>query len=756
MSLSFRFLWLVAIALIAGPAAALTPPPRGADWDEANARIFLQNEVTRVDITILPEDFQFFLDNVQTEEFRPATVRWRNSVLDETVDQVAFSIRGNTSRNSARKSWKLEFRKIVADRTFHGLEEANLNGSNNDPSLIRTMLAWELIRRMRLPASRTHLVALYINGTFWSLQTHVEHIDEEFAEARFGEKEGNLWKCLYGGARADLNPVPGEDYAGYAGGSVYSERNNDDNPARNYSDLADFIRFIDQATDQQFLEGLEYHLDTDGFLRHLASDVALGSWDNYWYGSNNYYLYHMDLAGRFVWIPYDYDNSFGIDFFNTNWSTRNFDGWGNGGYGTQPAPLVDRVFEHSEWRRQYRRYLAQAATILEDPAFQAKATTWFNLVTPYMNGTIESGGVVGNQPYLSQATTRPTTWNGSGADDGHRIGVLPYITARASSLRSQLAGISTPALPTVRINEVQASNRATIEDQPGEFDDWIELHNFGATPVDVSGMHLSDDVTSPTLYQLPSGTVIPAGGFLLVWADDQPLQGGLHAPFRLDAAGEHLGLFHTTASGRVLIDDFAYPAVPTDDTYGRYPDSSDTTQILQKPTPGAPNDNTEEQTGEPRTPPRLFINEFMASNTSTITNPASGGFDDWVEIYNDEPTAVDMSGMGLTDALANTTKWLFPAGTTIPAKGFLLVWCDDAAATGLHASFRLSKGGEALGLFDNEENQRQLIHSFTFGAQTDNVTQGFRPDGQGNLATLPAVTPGSTNDPRTPESWMLW
>ncbi|CAN5162608.1 hypothetical protein BH09SUM1_BH09SUM1_32060 [soil metagenome] len=731
---------------------ALIPAPAGTIYDDAGANVFLPSEMSRVDVTIAPADFQYFLDNTDTEEYRTATVRWRNTRIDETLDNVAFTIRGNTSRNSSRKSWKLDFNNLVPGRKFHGLKEANLNGNPNDPSLMRAMLSFEILRRMGLPASRCHLTTFYINGDLWSIQTHVEQIDDQFTDGRFGDQAGNLYKCLNNGTRPDLSFVAAENYTEIGGGQTYRETNNEGDPLRDYSDIADFIRLLNQGTNADILENLDRHVDVDGFLRILAADVAVGSWDDYWYGSNNYYIYHMSEGNRFEWIPFDYDNSLGIDYFSTTWTTKNIDTWGNSGYGTQPAPLVNRTINQQPvWKTQYHRYLLKAAGVLEDTQLQQQARDWQSLIAPYLNGTIEDGGAVGDMPYKSNAVTSPSTWNGSGVSGAHMVGLIPFMTLRAASIRSQVSAAGAPAaLPTIRINEVMASNRATIADENGEFDDWIELHNYGASTVDVSGMYLSDDVTSPTKYMIPAGHSIPGGGFLLIWADGTPAQGDLHAPYKLDISGEHVALFHTQPQGRVLIDDMAYSAIGTDQSFGRYPDSNDHTELFHVPTPGAANDNGPGGGGtEPRTPPRLFINEFMASNVSTVANPVGGVFSDWVEVYNDEAVAVDMEDMGLTDDLTNPAKWIFPAGTMIPAKGFLLIWADDAAATGLHASWKLSKGGESLGLYDNEINQRQRIDSFSFGAQADDISQGRLPDGTGAVANLDVPSPGVSNDPNS-------
>ncbi|MCC5842396.1 MAG: lamin tail domain-containing protein, partial [Opitutales bacterium] len=72
--------------------------------------------------------------------------------------------------------------------------------------------------------------------------------------------------------------------------------------------------------------------------------------------------------------------------------------------------------------------------------------------------------------------------------------------------------------PTVRINEVMASNGTTLADDDGDFEDWIELYNYGTEPVDLSGWGLSDSYNNPFKWTFPVGTTIGAGDYLLVWA----------------------------------------------------------------------------------------------------------------------------------------------------------------------------------------------------------------------------------------------
>ncbi|MCC5805074.1 MAG: CotH kinase family protein [Opitutales bacterium] len=71
---------------------------------------------------------------------------------------------------------------------------------------------------------------------------------------------------------------------------------------------------------------------------------------------------------------------------------------------------------------------------------------------------------------------------------------------------------------TVRINEFMASNGATLADEDGDYEDWIELRNFGDAPVSLDGWGLSDNAGNPFKWVFPEGTVLEPDGFLLVWA----------------------------------------------------------------------------------------------------------------------------------------------------------------------------------------------------------------------------------------------
>lgn len=143
---------------------------------------------------------------------------------------------------------------------------------------------------------------------------------------------------------------------------------------------------------------------------------------------------------------------------------------------------------------------------------------------------------------------------------------------------------------------------------------------------------------------------------------------------------------------------------------------------------------------------QLVINEFMASNSHSIQD-AQGDYDDWIEIHNIGPDAIDMVGMCLTDDPGDWAKWQVPAGdpsiTTIPGYGYLLLWADGESEQGpLHASFKLSTSGETLGLYDV---QGRRIDSVTYGPQETDVSYGRLPDGGDQWRVLQTASPGASN-----------
>jgi hypothetical protein len=190
---------------------------------------------------------------------------------------------------------------------------------------------------------------------------------------------------------------------------------------------------------------------------------------------------------------------------------------------------------------------------------------------------------------------------------------------------------------SVFINEWMAANTSTAPFDPvdGDYEDWIELHNPGAEDVDLSGFWLTDNLTNATQYRIPDGTIIPAGGYMLVWADNEDTQtafdpdGRLHLNFGLRAQGEDIGLF--APNGFTLVDGINdFPPQTDNISQGRYPDAGPGPfPYMTNATPGRANmpDGSGGANQPPSVPPiadkHIILGETLSFNINA-TDPDPG------------------------------------------------------------------------------------------------------------------------------------
>jgi len=145
----------------------------------------------------------------------------------------------------------------------------------------------------------------------------------------------------------------------------------------------------------------------------------------------------------------------------------------------------------------------------------------------------------------------------------------------------------------------------------------------------------------------------------------------------------------------------------------------------------------------------LCINEVMAANSRAAADP-QGQYDDWVELYNGSDAAIDVAGLYLTNAPSTPTKWQIPSDipgqTTIPARGYLIIWLDnDTIDQGLHANFNLDASEDEIALFDATGETE--IDTVAFEDQIGNLSYGRSPDGSGPWKYLVEPSPGGANGP---------
>ena len=178
----------------------------------------------------------------------------------------------------------------------------------------------------------------------------------------------------------------------------------------------------------------------------------------------------------------------------------------------------------------------------------------------------------------------------------------------------------------VMINEFSAANYNAIPDNYGEYEDWIELYNAGATSVDLGGYHLSDRADDPTKYAIPAGLNIPAGGHLRFWCSGRNITAGTnyHTNFKLTQTRKKEGVYFTDPSGVHV--DYNSMAIPNQSrqSWGRTTSGAAAWSVFTNPTPGSLNGGPSylSYASKPTLSPDQGL--YAGATSVTITSPDAG------------------------------------------------------------------------------------------------------------------------------------
>lgn len=283
--------------------------------------------------------------------------------------------------------------------------------------------------------------------------------------------------------------------------------------------------------------------------------------------------------------------------------------------------------------------------------------------------------------------------------------------------------------PAVRINEVMARNVRAVPHE-GTWPDWIELYNESDRSVDLSGLRLTDNPASPGKFVFPTGTVLPAGGYLIVWAAARDGGSGLYTGFALNQEGEGVYLFDRVSRGGALLDGVSFGLQLADLSIGRVGDAG--SFVLTRPTPGTANE------AQPLGPvSALRINEWLARAQHAATS-------DFVELYNPLPLPVALGGLYLTDnPIGQPRRHRLTDLSFIAPGGFQRFWADGNPGQGAdHLSFKLSSEQGLIALLDPE---LQVLDLVSYGPQQPDISEGRVPDGGHDIRRLTLPTAGAAN-----------
>jgi hypothetical protein len=220
------------------------------------------------------------------------------------------------------------------------------------------------------------------------------------------------------------------------------------------------------------------------------------------------------------------------------------------------------------------------------------------------NDSIASDGIyTGEIPGYASGTLVRYYVQAAAANTAKSLSYLPVGAEHDVFIYTVVPNSTTANVPIV-INEVMASNATIVMDNAGEYDDWIELYNNGTSAVDLSGFYITDNPLNLAKWEMPAGTIIQPGDYLIIWADEDSSQGPFHANFKLSGIGEAIYLLDTSLA---LVDSVSWGQQTLDRGYARVPNGTGSFMI-QAPTFSANNNTAGFETVEVPTTINLYPN----------------------------------------------------------------------------------------------------------------------------------------------------
>lgn len=622
---------------------------------------------------------------------------------------VGVHFRGTSSYftvESEKKSFNIAVNYGADGQRLYGYKTLNLLNGHVDASFLREML-YNQISRDYLPAMKTNFVKLVINGENWGVYINLQQYNKDFLAEWFGTKAGVRWKV--GPGRGGALVYAGDDPAAYQ--ETYQLKTNVENP---WAALIALCKMLDATTpDAELAANLPSLLNIDQVLWQIAVSNVFMDDDGYIHKGGDYTIY-QDVNGRFHLVPHDNNESF-------RFGREGRGGPGGGGPGgwswgdltdgmvspvtheDNPArPVINRLLANPQWRA---RYIAHVRTIVDEWLDWKVLEPIINEYQALIDAEIQQDDkkLYAYQNFASSATGTTRENDGDSGFGGGRGGRnAPDFKRFVTQRRDYLFNHPELNKPTPEITSVSmpVSQYGPLANQPVEIRATLD-------------------------------TAVAADSVVLYYSINR------HKVFNQ---------IIMTKEGDSFVGEI--PAFPASTTVYYYVEANAVkTHGTTAFSPArAEFGAAHYRIGAPvaKEPP-VVINELMAVNTNSITDP-QGQHEDWLELHNLTNEVVPLSGMYLTDKTDNPRKWAFPENTTIPSKGYLIVWLDEdgRASEGLHANFKLSRNGETVILVDTDTRGNQVLDMVTFGKQEKNAALGRWPNGTGKLRPV-EMTPGNEN-----------
>lgn len=642
-----------------------------------------------VNLVFTQTNWSALLANSRT--YQTNTLCWIYLDNGATNYGVGARYKGNTSYTMAgtKKSINLDIDFTNATANLMDYTTVNLNNAAGDETIMREPLFFTIMSQYT-PCPKGSMARIHVNGSLWGVYSLIQQENSQLIRAFFPSDTGDRWRAPNaaggGGGFSSSNSA----FAYFGNTSIASYRPHYEMKTTNSTTTVGFQRLINAiyvlntTPQQQLRDRVEDVFAVDNWLWMLAIENLFVDDDSYWNKGADYGFYYEPESGRIHPVEHDGNEAF-TSTFNINYSLSPVFGLtGNN------RPLLNRLLPINELRQ---RYLAHMRTVLEE---------YFNpgVMTPMINSfhSLSIAAIIADPNKGFTLTTYTNDLNALKTYVTNRYNFVMN-HAELTPMQPNIVAVTGPASTVYATNTPCITAQVTTNGTSGLDSVWLyhrgtPYGRFAVAEMLDDGAHgdgaAVDGVFGAATASYPAGTRVR---------------------YYIEARGANAAQAARFSPARAEKETYSYRVAVT---------------------------------AAPNTP--VILNEFMASNTNTVADP-QGEYDDWIELRNVTDQEVDLTGRYLSDEPNNPRKWQFPAGTRIPADGYLLVWADEntTATPGLHASFKIAAGGDELFLTDTDANLNAILDSVVFGEQQTGLSYG-RYSTNADVWTTMNPTPGQANE----------
>lgn len=536
------------------------------------------------------------------------------------------------------------------------------------------------IARKYLPAPFSNYAKVYINGTYIGLYTSNQDVDKNFMQANWGVNNKVRFKGELG------------DGVGLGDYGVWQYLGAD---SATYQDIFElqsnfgwekFINFLDTLNNHNSY--VDEHLNIDRHLWFLAFENLLVNLDGPLNNQQNHYIFE-DANDRFNPIPWDLNESFGcFSMLNSSGPLSPLDLMHLSPYtnaSDADYPILSKILSDDNYKKIYVTHMK---TMIEENF----SNGWYETRALEIQDIIDAEYQADPNTFFTYSEFSDNIYNTVGTQ-----GPPPNFSA-----------IGITELMDERIDYL------------------LDLDDFSAQAPVLTNPDYSDDVS---LYEEITFNI----------SADYSTEVYLGYRFNYYSVFEKIQLFDDGNHNDENANDGVYgnSIMANSNTIEYYFVAFNDDAAAFLPV------RAEYEFYEINLAGDIVINEFMADNETTVTDQ-DGEYEDWIELFNNTSSDINLLDYSLSDDASNPQKWTFP-DTIIEANNYLIIWTDeDASQSGLHANFKLTKSGETIILSDNNSN---IIDQISFSQQQSDTTTGRYPNGTGNfISMLPTFSAENQNE----------